>query len=80
MVNVGRGQGKLYILIMTLSLDLGKGLRDGLVPPLAQGQVVNGLPQPDLVWLPLHMQQAPEGPLAQTAPVCQSRCNSVSGC
>lgn len=44
MVNVGLGQGKLYIQIMTLSLDLGKGLRDGSVPPLAQGQVVNGLP------------------------------------
>lgn len=35
MVKVREGQGKVYREIMTLSLDSGKGLQDGELPPLA---------------------------------------------
>ena len=66
-VKVRYGQGKVYRLIMTLSLDLGQGLQSGEVPPLNQERVVRGtaLAWPSLdtgVWLPMGMKQAAQSP------------------
>ena len=73
-VKVRYGQGKVYRLIMTLSLDLGQGLQSGEVPPLNQERVVRGtaLAWPSLdtgVRLPVGMKQAPKVPVALMGPV-----------